>query len=126
MTCSIVVVDAGKGFGNGLCLPAGPLRETVAKTGLARAIFILFPSAVRKDQAQFDTTAAARKNLPHVRAELAPLQRGWIWSDTRAASICRDRHPEKFFATCAISGPRLSSRSAGGSPAAESPPDGTA
>lgn len=39
-TLSFVVIDRGRGFGNGLPVPAGPLRETSTK-GLARADAVL-------------------------------------------------------------------------------------
>ncbi|MDX2349092.1 MAG: tetraacyldisaccharide 4'-kinase, partial [Porticoccus sp.] len=40
----IVVVDGGRGFGNGHCLPAGPLREPVSR--LTQADFVLINSAL--------------------------------------------------------------------------------
>ncbi|WP_415401208.1 tetraacyldisaccharide 4'-kinase [Tateyamaria sp. SN3-11] len=93
---SIVVVDAETGFGNGLCLPAGPLREP-ASVGLARADLLLSIGS-EGAQTQFDSTPLPA-TLPRVRAELAPLQTGMDWTDTPLIAFAGIGRPEKFFDT---------------------------
>ena len=94
---SIVVADAAIGFGNGLCLPAGPLREPVA-TGLARAD-VLLTLGDADAQAGFDAQWPGVFDGMHLRGAVTPLQTGMDWAGSTVLAFAGIGNPAKFFRT---------------------------
>jgi tetraacyldisaccharide 4'-kinase len=82
---SLVVVDAQTGFGNGLMIPAGPLREPVAR-GLARADAVILVGEGTPDLAGFQG--------PILRARL--VAESAAFSGQRVFAFAGIGRPEKF------------------------------
>lgn len=93
---SIIVVDGETGFGNGRCIPAGPLREPVG-AGLARAHAVI---VMGEDRAGVGHgVAALAADLPVFGARLVPSRGTAALRGRRVYAFAGIGRPEKFRAT---------------------------
>ena len=95
----LAVIDGGAGFGNGRVLPAGPLREPLAR-GLARAHALVLVGPDRRDA----LAALGPLSLPVIEAALVPGDEAHALKGRPAVAFAGIGRPEKFFETLAESG----------------------
>lgn len=101
---SLVVVDAGSGIGNGLVVPAGPLRAPL-EAQMARAdVLIVIGDGERAARL---SEAFAAQGKPVLKARMVPRQdKRWL-SVLPVIGFAGIARPEKFFATLRNNGARL-------------------
>ncbi len=94
---SIAVFDGAVGTGNGLCLPAGPLRAPLsAQWPQIDAVIVIGPG----EAGDAVHTKAIRRGLPVFRGELRPAPAAAAaLSGRRILAFAGIGRPEKFFAT---------------------------
>ncbi|HMD63047.1 MAG TPA: tetraacyldisaccharide 4'-kinase [Stellaceae bacterium] len=100
---SLVVVDATYGFGNGRVIPAGPLRESLAR-GLARTDAVVLLGA--ETQPRCPQSLGIDGALPVLHALLRPVA-GERLAGERLLAFAGIGRPEKFFATLRALGAEL-------------------
>jgi tetraacyldisaccharide 4'-kinase len=94
-TLSFLVVDAAYGFGNGRVIPAGPLRENLAR-GLSRADAIVLLGA--DAQPGWLASLGIDRAPPVLHAVLRPIA-GERLAGARLLPFAGIGRPEKFFST---------------------------
>jgi len=92
---SILMVDAGQGFGNERLIPAGPLRETIAE-GLARASLVVLVGNPAERGAALARWSGLAGAVP---AALVPRETGLSLAGERVVAFAGIGRPEKFFST---------------------------
>lgn len=102
---SILMVDAGAGFGNGRVIPAGPLREPIAE-GLSRADMAVL---VGEPETRADAlrTWPELAKTPHVGAKMVAVRTGLPMNGEDVVAFAGIGRPEKFFQTLRREGANL-------------------
>jgi tetraacyldisaccharide 4'-kinase len=89
--CSLLVIDGEAGFGNGRCLPAGPLREPAAAAAArCRAAVLIGPD-------RLGALAALPPGLPVLSARLEPAADIAALAGARVVAFAGIGRPDKFF-----------------------------
>ncbi|HEY7904903.1 MAG TPA: tetraacyldisaccharide 4'-kinase [Casimicrobiaceae bacterium] len=94
----IVVVDAGRGFGNGRLLPAGPLREPLSRLAAVDAIVRLGAGVAASEDGRYTGVIhrplAWRRVADDAIADDVPAR----WRGRRVAALAGIANPARFFA----------------------------
>jgi tetraacyldisaccharide 4'-kinase len=102
-TLSLIVIDAAYGIGNGRIIPAGPLRENLAR-GLARAKAVVL-LGTEADTRDLEHTGICG-GLPVLSGELTPVA-GERLAGSRLLAFAGIGRPDKFFAAVRMVGAEL-------------------
>lgn len=107
----VVVIDGERGLGNGLCLPAGPLRETAARLSSVNWVLTngkLMHSAGLQQCSKLESLELKPQCWQHIGTEqyykLLPLpwqreQKAEKPSTSECVALAAIGHPERFFNT---------------------------
>lgn len=97
---SLVVVDAGRGVGNGFCIPAGPLRASLKnQLSHADAVLLIGQSAAGMEVVR----NCARAAKPVLASQIQP-RKPEDWQDVEVLAYSGIAVPQKFFDTLAAVG----------------------
>ena len=102
----LLVIDGAVGFGNGHLLPAGPLREPVARAA-SRCV-----AAVLIGEDQTGALAALPAGLPVLRAAMVPGPAMAAMAGRRVVAFAGIGRPGKFFATLRQAGIEVAAEAA--------------
>jgi len=87
----ILVIDGGRGLGNGRCLPAGPLREPARRAQRADLVIVTGAADDGRPVMRLEPSAAVRLGDPARRQGLETFR------DRRVTAVAGIGHPERFF-----------------------------
>jgi tetraacyldisaccharide 4'-kinase len=102
---AFLVVDGQRGFGNGRCLPAGPLREPLSALREADAVVVNGGEAPEGLTPQMHMTLVAR-SLVDIQGQAANQPLTWL-QGRRVHAVAGIGDPERFFGTLAQAGAQV-------------------